>query len=65
MAARRSKHVRLYRTAAARRLEEAGFLRGMGDRPLGAVYLAGYAVEFILKALVLALHGEHEQPGLI
>ena len=62
--ARLSKHVRLFRSAAAARLAEADFLRS-GDHSLGAVYLGGYAVECALKALILSLLYEHEQPDVM
>jgi hypothetical protein len=64
MAARKSKHVRLFRSAAIARLEEAEYLR-TGSKTVGAVYLAGYAVECMLKALILAALPEHRQPGMI
>ena len=64
MAGRRSKHVRLFLTAGAARLAEADLLRA-GSRSLGAVYLAGYAVECVLKALILSLADEHEQADVI
>lgn len=64
MAGRRSKHVRLFLTAGAARLAEADLLRA-GRRSVGAVYLAGYAIECVLKALILSLADEHEQPGVI
>jgi hypothetical protein len=62
--AAKSKHVRRFLTAADHRLQDADYLRRV-DRTLGAAYLAGYAVEFVLKALVLALLDEHEQPKMI
>jgi HEPN domain-containing protein len=65
MSAQRSKHVRLYLAAAGHRLDEAEFLRTKGERTLGAIYLAGYAVECVLKALILSLFGEHEQPAVM
>lgn len=62
--ARKSRHVRLFLNVAKARLEEAGHLRE-SDYTMGAVYLAGYAVECGLKALVLACWDEHEQPDVI
>lgn len=64
MSAKRSKHVRQFWRAAAARLEEAVLLRQHGYT-LAAVYLAGYAVECGLKALVLTLTVQHEQPERI
>jgi len=49
----RSKEARLFYRAAVQRFEDADVLRSQG-RNTGAVYLAGYAVECNLKALVLA-----------
>jgi HEPN domain-containing protein len=43
---------RLFHQAAKQRLEDARFLLNV-ERTTGAVYLAGYAVECMLKALVL------------
>ena len=62
--AKKSKHVRRFLNAADRRREDAVFLRE-AERTLAAAYLAGYAVEFVLKALLLAQHPEHEQPAVI
>ena len=53
MAVPKSRRARLFYRAAFGRLEEAGVLRDRGY-PTGAVYLAGYAVECGLKALILA-----------
>lgn len=64
MSAKRSKHVRYYVRAADLRLGDADFLRTGGRLP-GSVYLAGYAVECLLKALILALVDEHEQPDVM
>jgi HEPN domain-containing protein len=44
---------RFYR-AAVRRYEEAGFLLASGGYTTAAVYLAGYAVECMLKAVILS-----------
>ena len=64
MFARRSKHVRRFLKAADARLEDAEFLREARRSP-AAVYLAGYAVEFVLKALVLGQLPEHRQLPMI
>lgn len=47
-----SKEARLFYRCAFQRFEEAKILQ-KSDRGTGAVYLAGYGVECILKALVL------------
>ncbi len=62
--ARKSKHVRLFLTAAEARLDESRHLSKYGYT-MGAVYLAGYVVECVLKALVVGCHPEHEQQGVI
>jgi hypothetical protein len=64
VAAKRSKHVRRFLNAARLRLQDAGFLRD-AERTLAAAYLAGYAVEFVLKALALGQFPEHQQPTVI
>jgi hypothetical protein len=53
MATPSSPDVRRFYTVALHRLEDATILLKNG-RTTGAVYLAGYAVECILKALLLA-----------
>lgn len=62
--ARSTRHVRLYLNAATARLEEAAVLRER-NYTMGAVYLAGYAVECVPKSLVLDCFPEHEQPGVV
>jgi hypothetical protein len=52
MAGRQSKDVRRFRVAALQRFEDAQILLD-NDRATGAVYLAGYAVECLLKAVLL------------
>jgi hypothetical protein len=64
VAAKRSRHVRRFLNAAHLRRQDAGFLRDAG-RTLAAAYLAGYAVEFVLKALLLGQCPEHEQPAVM
>ncbi len=54
MAGRSSKEVRLFYRCAAERFEDAEILLRAG-RTTGAVYLAGYSVECILKALILSV----------
>ncbi len=53
MALPRAAEARRYYRAAKQRYEDAQMLLEAG-RTTGAVYLAGYAVECILKALLLA-----------
>lgn len=48
-----SAEARLFYRSAKQRFEDARFL--MPERTTGAVYLAGYSVECMLKALILAL----------
>jgi len=48
-----SRNARIFYRAARQRFEDAEFLMGV-DRTTAAVYLAGYSVECILKALILA-----------
>ena len=60
MPSKKSKHVRRFLSAAIARREEAELLRSAG-KSLGAVYLAGYAVECLLKSLILSLRVEHQQ----
>jgi HEPN domain-containing protein len=48
-----SQEARLFYRSSFQRLDEAQFLLE-GGRTTGAVYLAGYAVECILKALILS-----------
>src|SRR5436309_2919768 len=66
MALPRPPEARLYYRAARQRFEDAQLLLGAG-RTTGAVYMAGYTVECVMKALVLAgvavslrrqIHGE-------
>lgn len=62
MSSPRSKDFRLYDRCATERLKDARKLLE-NDRATGAVYLAGYAVECILKALLLSAVPErrHDQ----
>lgn len=52
MAAPRSKEARLFYRCAYQRLEEAKFLLG-NQMNTAAVYLGGYSIECMLKALIL------------
>jgi HEPN domain-containing protein len=52
MAGRQSQDVRRFKVAALQRFEDAQILLD-NDRATGAVYLAGYAVECLLKAVLL------------
>lgn len=49
-----SKNARLFYRAAKERFEDAEFLLNM-KRTTGAVYLAGYSVECMIKALILSV----------
>ena len=54
MALPKSKEARLFYQAAIQRFDDAQFLLEQGGRTTAAVYLAGYSVECILKALILS-----------
>ncbi len=54
MALPKAKEPRRFYRAAEHRFEEAQFLFNQGSYTTAAVYLAGYAVECMLKALILA-----------
>ena len=54
MAIPSSPNARLFYRAAKQRFEDAEFLLGV-DRTTASVYLAGYSVECILKALIMAV----------
>ena len=54
MATPSSKESRLFYRCAKQRYEEAQILLEAG-RPTGAVYLAGYGIECMLKALVISM----------
>lgn len=54
MAMPSSPNARLFYRAAKQRFEDAEFLLDV-DRTTAAVYLAGYSVECILKALILSV----------
>jgi hypothetical protein len=61
----RSQNARLFYRASYQRLADARLLLRM-KRTTGAVYLAGYSVECILKALVLSMaRGEKEKALLL
>jgi len=60
MALPSSAEARIFYQAALRRFEDAEFLLD-GERTTGAVYLAGYAVECMLKAMILSRTREKEQ----
>ena len=54
MALPRAREARPFYQSAIQRLEDAEFLLE-ADRTTGAVYLGGYAVECMLKALILSI----------
>src|SRR5262245_233415 len=54
MADPKGKEVRRFMRAAAQHLADAAILRNAGSPSSGAMYLAGYAVECGLKAVLLA-----------
>ena len=51
-----SSNARLFYRAAKERFEDAELLLSL-NRTTGAVYLAGYSVECIIKSLILIIHG--------
>jgi hypothetical protein len=53
MAMPRSREARLFYRCALQRYEESEILL-KADKPTGAVYLAGYGIECMLKALILS-----------
>ena len=57
-----SQSCRLFRRVATQRLEDARFLLQAG-RTLSAVYLSGYSVECMLKALLLASVPASREPA--
>ena len=59
----KNKHARRYYRVAKQRLAEATLILNGVQLPAAAEYLAGYAVECILKALILALVPESQLPG--
>ena len=64
MAVPKSKHARLFYRCADKRRVEAGIL-SKADQPTGAVYLAGYVVEMMLKALLLENTPAKRQESLL
>jgi len=64
MAIPSSKESRLFYRCAKQRYEEAQILLEAG-RPTGAVYLAGYGVECMLKALVISTVPPGQVPGVL
>jgi len=64
MAAPQLHEARIYLRAAQQRFDDSVFLLS-GRRTTGAIYLAGYAVECILKAMVLAIVPARKQPAMI
>jgi hypothetical protein len=64
MAIPRSKLARAFYRCADRRRVEARILFN-ADQPTGAVYLGGYVVEFMLKALILESSPAQQQDALL
>ncbi len=64
MAIPRSRHARtFYRCADKRRVEAAILFKA--DQPTGAVYLAGYVAEFMLKAVLLETTPASQQESFL
>jgi HEPN domain-containing protein len=55
MALPKTIEARLFYQAAIQRFDDAQFLLDKGGRTTAAVYLAGYSVECMLKALILSI----------
>lgn len=64
MALPRSSEARLFYQAATQRFEDARFLLA-GRRTTAAVYLAGYAVECVLKALILSSAPDKDHASIV
>jgi hypothetical protein len=64
MAVPKSRNARLYYRCAYKRRVEASILI-KAAQPTGAVYLAGYVVEFMLKALNLEITPPNQQESLL
>jgi hypothetical protein len=64
MALPRAPDARSYYQAAKQRFEDACFLLE-ADRTTGAIYLAGYCVEGMLKALILSVIPARKAPDVL
>jgi hypothetical protein len=64
MALPAAAEARSYYQAAKQRFEDARFLL-VGDRTTGAIYMAGYCVECILKALILSILPERKRGEML
>src|SRR4051812_11082661 len=64
MAIPRSTKARLFYRCALQRYEEAKILLEAG-KPTGAVYLAGYGIECMLKALVLSIVPQGQEDDVL
>jgi HEPN domain-containing protein len=62
---RHSVEVRRFQRASAHRLEEATFLLVKGGYTTASVYMAGYAVECALKALLLSTVPPRKQREIV
>lgn len=61
----KSKEARLFYRAALARMTDARYIYEKADRTTAAVYLAGYAVECVLKALILSQLPAHGHAGMV
>jgi hypothetical protein len=64
MAIPASKNARLFYRAAKQRFDDALLLLEL-ERTTGAVYLAGYSVECILKALIISSVPDHQEENIL
>ena len=65
MALPKTREAQVFYRAAIQRFGDAQFLLEEGGRTTAAVYLAGYSVECILKALILSTHSGRTHAGIL
>jgi hypothetical protein len=65
MAMPRDKDARRYYRVAKQRLDEADTILSKADLPAAAMYIAGFAVECALKALLLMRRPAGQRPDLL
>lgn len=65
MALPRAREAREFYRAGRQRFEDARFLLDRAERTTGAVYLAGYGAECLLKALILSRRPTSEQKSIV
>lgn len=65
MSSPKDADARRYYRAALRRLEEAELILEKVELPAAAIYLAGYGVECVLKALIIVVTPANARSGLL